>query len=99
MPLVVILNNLALRRVPDIMNYIGWMFSIIGSIQWMVKQRGREEGGWVWNEQWLSAGRGGENVEDPDNDHSHDDHDIDDDDDDDDDIGYWKWVQVWELAA
>ena len=22
-----------------------------------------------------------------------------DDDDDDDDIGYWKWVQVWELAA
>ena len=45
--------------------------------------------------------RGGENgiVEDPGNDHGHDDHDIDDDDDDDDDIGYWKWVQVWELAA
>ena len=44
-------------------------------------------------------GWGGENVEDPGNDHSHDDHDKDDDDNDDDDIGYWKWVQVWELAA
>ena len=47
----------------------------------------------------LSAGWGGENVEDPGNDHSHDDHDKDDNDDDDDDIGYCKWVQVWELAA
>ena len=30
MPLVVTLNNLALRRGPGIMNYIGWMFSISG---------------------------------------------------------------------
>ena len=47
MLLVVILNNLALRRVPDIINYIGWMFSIIvGSIHSVIGEaKGKRRGG------------------------------------------------------
>ena len=53
-----------------------------------------ESDGHIWKERCLK------NDEDDDDDDDEDDDDEDDDDEDDDgEGGYWKWVQVWELAA
>ena len=52
-----------------------------------------DEDGHIWKERCL------ENDDDDDDDDDKDDDDDDDDEDDDGEGGYWKWVQVWELAA